>query len=90
MHWLPYLFLNGPEGFVSELFLADDVRGLRIGTALLQVVEDEARALGCSRLQLVNFRSRESYQRRFYEKAGWTERPDGASFVKAIDAAAHS
>jgi hypothetical protein len=34
---------------------------------------------------LINFRDRESYRRRFYEKAGWEERPDGASFVRALD-----
>ena len=27
VHWLPYLILRGPEGFVSELFIAPDARG---------------------------------------------------------------
>jgi GNAT superfamily N-acetyltransferase len=85
VHWLPYLFLRGPEGFVSELFVANWARGNGVGTTLLQAVEREALARGCSRLQLINFRTRESYQRAFYEKAGWEERPDGASFVRQIE-----
>jgi GNAT superfamily N-acetyltransferase len=84
VHWLPYLFLAGPEGFVSELFVRSEARGRRVGHALLDAVEGEARSRGCARLQLVNFRDRESYRRGFYTKAGWEERPDGASFVKAI------
>lgn len=84
VHWLPYLFLSGPEGFVSELFVSESARGGGVGTLLLQAVELEARERGCTRLQLINFRSRESYQRKFYEKAGWEERPDGASFVRLL------
>lgn len=84
VHWLPYLFLSGPEGFVSELFVAGSARGSGVGTLLLRTVEGEATARGCSRLQLINFRNRKSYQRRFYEKAGWEERPNGASFAKQI------
>ncbi len=85
VHWLPYLIMDGPEGFVSELFLVEEARGHGIGTRLLGAVEREARDRGCSRLQLINFRDRESYRRGFYEKAGWTERPDGASFVRRLN-----
>jgi len=80
-HWLPYLFLPGPEGYLSELFVREEARGQGIGSRLLEAVKAEAKRRGCSRLQLVNFRQRESYQRGFYAKAGWEERPDGASFV---------
>jgi hypothetical protein len=41
----------------------------------------EARQRGCFRLSLINMRRRESYQRRYYEKAGWEERPEAANFV---------
>lgn len=84
VHWLPYLFLAGPEGFVSELFVSESARGGGVGTLLLQAIEAEARERGCVRLQLINFRSRESYRRKFYEKSGWEERPDGASFVRLL------
>jgi GNAT superfamily N-acetyltransferase len=81
VHWLPYLFLPGPEGFVSELFVQNAQRGMGVGARLLEMVVQEARARGCSRLQLINFRHRESYQRQFYTKQGWEERPLAANFV---------
>jgi GNAT superfamily N-acetyltransferase len=81
VHWLPYLFLPGPEGYVSELFIASAARGHGIGTRLLAAVKEEARARGCSRLSLLNMRDRESYERQFYAKDGWQERADAANFV---------
>ena len=81
VHWLPYLFLPGPEGFVSELFVAEAARGRGVGTQLLDAVKAEASARGCARLSLLNMRDRESYQRGFYAKNGWQERDDAANFV---------
>ncbi len=83
-HWLPYLFMSGPEGFISELFVATAARGTGLGSALLDAIIAAARERGCQRLQLINFRERELYQRGFYRKAGWEERPDGASFVYTL------
>jgi GNAT superfamily N-acetyltransferase len=83
-HWLPYLFLPGSEGFISELFVRPAARGQGVGRQLLQKVEVEARTRGCSRLSLINFRNRESYERRFYSKIGWKERPDAANFTYSI------
>jgi len=80
-HWLPYLFLDGPEGYLSELFITEEHRGNNIGTRLLETVKEEARKRGCSRLLLLNSRSRESYRRSFYKKHGWTEREEAANFV---------
>ena len=80
-HWLPYLFLDGPEGYLSELFIDESYRGNSIGTKLLETVKDEAKKRGCSRLLLLNSRKRESYQRSFYKKHGWTEREEAANFV---------
>jgi GNAT superfamily N-acetyltransferase len=81
VHWLPYLILTGPEGYVSELFIRDEFRGQGVGGRLLEVVKSEAQKRGCSRLMLLNMRARESYQRQFYSKHGWEERPDAANFV---------
>ena len=80
-HWLPYLFLNGPEGYLSELFIREEYRSEGIGTKLLETVKIEAKKRGCSRLLLLNSRKRESYQRSFYKKHGWTEREEAANFV---------
>jgi len=85
IHWLPYLFMRGPEGFISELFISDDSRGQGLGTRLLDAAVAAAREGGCSRLHLMNHRSRESYQRGFYEKAGWTERAEAADFVYVLE-----
>jgi GNAT superfamily N-acetyltransferase len=81
VHWLPYLFFSGPEGFVSELFVGGPSRGQGVGRQLLEAVKVEATERGCVRLQLINFRDRESYQRGFYQKCGWEERGTAANFV---------
>lgn len=81
VHWTPYLILNGPEGYVSELFVLGAARGRGIGRQLLETVQEEGRQRGCSRLGLLNMRTRESYQRGFYAGVGWQERPEAANFV---------
>ena len=80
VHWLPYLFFDGPEGYVSELFIHKSARGQGVGARLLEAVKVEARQRGCQRLSLLNGRMRDSYQRGFYKKKGWRER-DMANFV---------
>ncbi|NJL36570.1 MAG: GNAT family N-acetyltransferase [Leptolyngbyaceae cyanobacterium RM2_2_4] len=84
VHWLPCLFLPAPEGYVSELFVCESVRGQGIGTQLLEVVKAEAQERGCSRLMLVNSRNRDSYKRKFYERQGWKEREEIANFVYVL------
>lgn len=81
VHWLPNLLLAGPEGYVSELFLLGSHRGQGIGSQLLELMKAEARRRRCSRLMLINRRTRESYQRQFYRKQGWEEREEVANFV---------
>ena len=73
--------MNGPEGYVSELFVRSTARGQGVGRQLLQAIEVEARARGCARLSLINLRSRESYLRQFFVNAGWDERSEAANFV---------
>jgi GNAT superfamily N-acetyltransferase len=78
VHWLPYLFFSGPEGFVSELFIEACHRGRGLGSRLLDAVVVEARGRGCRRLSLAAVKDRESYLRRFYPERGWRERADMA------------
>jgi len=85
VHWLPYLFMSGPEGFVSELFVSEGARGQGVGRELLSVIESEARVRGCQRLSLTNLRNRESYRRQFYLKAGWHERSEAANFIYLLN-----
>lgn len=81
VHWLPYLILTGPEGYVSELFVAPSFRGRGPGTRLLKAITAEARERQCARLMLGAVKSRESYQRGFYTQRGWLEREDMANMV---------
>lgn len=81
VHWLPYLIRRGVEGFVSELFVHPNARGMGIGSALLDAAVAEGRTRGAERLSLLNSRQRDSYERGFYSSRGWEERPDFANFV---------
>lgn len=85
VHWLPYLILRAPEGYVSELFVRESARGQGVGRRLLEEVRAEGLRRGCGRLSLLNMRERESYLRGFYRKAGWSEREDAANFVLPLD-----
>jgi GNAT superfamily N-acetyltransferase len=84
VHWVPYLIHSGPDGYISELFIRESARGEGIGARLLERVDVEAKQRGCTRLMLLNMRQRESYQRGFYSKHGWEERPQAATFMKKI------
>lgn len=84
LHWMPYLIHSGLEGYISELFIHNTARGQGIGSALLDAAIAAARERGCDRLMLVNIRQRESYQREFYKKHGWEERPDAANFIYTL------
>ena len=84
VHWLPYLMLPGPEGYVSELFVAEAARSMGAGTKLLEAVKEMAVSRGCFRLMLVNRKSRQSYERGFYRKLGWDEREEFANFVLTL------
>ena len=81
VHWIYFLFLPGPEGYVSELFVSPEARGQGAGGLLLAAAVAEGRQRGAYRMGLINMRQRESYQRKFYEKQGWEERPEAANFV---------
>jgi GNAT superfamily N-acetyltransferase len=81
VHWQPSLFLPGPEGYISELFVEPEARGQGLGRQLLETVEEEALARTCCRLLLLNRRNRESYARGFYKQRGWVERPEAVNFI---------
>ena len=82
---IPNLLLEGKEGYVSELFVADNSRGIGIGTDILRRMEEYARENGCSRLSLLNLEDRESYRRSYYPKRGWQERAGAKNMVKNLE-----
>jgi GNAT superfamily N-acetyltransferase len=84
VHWLPCLYMPGPEGFISELFVGEGTRRQGVGAQLLDTVIAEARQRGCARLELINMKHRDSYLRGFYSKHGWEERPIAANFVYVL------
>jgi len=84
VHWLPYLILPGSEGFVSEMFVLQNERRRGYGRALIRSVTQLAEEKGCIRLALLNSRNRPSYEREYYKRLGWTERPEMADFVYPI------
>lgn len=81
VHWLPVAVLQGWEGYVSELFIAEHARGAGLGQKLLDAATEAAREHGCLRIWLVNNRERPSYSRGFYAQQGWDEQAEMARFV---------
>lgn len=81
VHWVPFLFFDGPEGYVTELFVRQSDRSAGAGTALLDEVRRRAELRDCSRLSLLNGRNGEAYQRGFYAKRQWQERERMANFI---------
>jgi GNAT superfamily N-acetyltransferase len=82
VHWVHDLFMPGPEGYLSELFILESHSGRGIGSEVLGVIEAEGHERGAFRLSLLNAKRRASYERRFYEQHGWVERPEIANFVR--------
>ena len=88
VHWLPVAVLQSWEGYVSELFIAEDARGAGLGQQLLDAATEAARARDCLRIWLVNNRERSSYVRGFYSQQGWSEQAEMARFIlplRAVD-----
>lgn len=80
VHWVPNLTSPHPEGFVSELYVADAFQHEGIGSALLAEARTDAIRRGCGSMFLLNSRQRLSYKRAFYTKAGWRELNEMACF----------
>lgn len=85
VHWVPFLFQDGGEAYVTELFVDLRKRNTGVGTKLLDEVERQARTRGCSRLSLLNGRKSQAYERNFYSSRGWEERDSIANFILKIE-----
>ena len=84
VHWLFYVILPGPEGYISELFVSEKERGQGIGSLLIKEVKNQALKKCCSRLMLSNNRNRLSYEKEFYKKNGFIERQHVANFIMLL------
>jgi GNAT superfamily N-acetyltransferase len=76
-HLLPGLS-NGalPTAEVESVHVAESHRGRRIGEAMMAWATDEARRLGCRRLQLTSNKARTDAHR-FYERLGFAKSHEG-------------
>ena len=84
VHWF-YPLMTQSEGYIGDLFVHASSTGQGLGSALLSAVIQEAKSRGCSRLALSNWRNRISYQRGFYAKYGFQEKPNSARFVLNLE-----
>jgi ribosomal protein S18 acetylase RimI-like enzyme len=81
VHWHPTFLHADGEGYVSELFIHSEFRSRSVGTKLTDKIIEEGKARGCARLCLLNMRNKPSYERGYYIKQGWAERPSAANFI---------
>jgi len=69
----PQLRLAGDLITIDELVVAENVRGSGVGRAILHYIKSMSRDSAVRRLELETTRTRESYERGFYIKNGFTE-----------------
>jgi GNAT superfamily N-acetyltransferase len=69
----PQMRLGGRLASIDELVVTDSRRGDGIGTALLEAAITHAKSLHCVRIDVHQRRSRESHERRFYQRRGFAE-----------------
>ncbi len=81
VHWVPFVMLGGIEGYVSDVFVSPSASGMGAGKLLIEAVMNEGKERDAYRLMVTNGKEKTSYERGFYKKAGWTERPKVANFV---------
>jgi GNAT superfamily N-acetyltransferase len=78
---VPLLERERPLCRLTALVVDEEARRPGVGRALLERVEDEARRLGCERLEVTSSVQRED-ARAFYERLGFEERP--RRFLKTV------
>jgi GNAT superfamily N-acetyltransferase len=79
---VPLLERERPLCRLTALVVDEEARRPGVGRALLERVEDEARRLGCERLEVTSESARREDTRAFYERLGFEERP--RRFLKTV------
>ena len=71
----PQMRLGGRLATIDELVVAESRRGRGIGSLLLEAAVQHARSLHCRRIDVMQRRARDSFDRQFYQKRGFDESP---------------
>ena len=71
----PQMRLGGRLATIDELAVADHRRDQGVGTLLVNAAVAHARSLYCVRIEVLQRRTRESFERRFYQQHGFEEAP---------------
>ena len=69
----PQIRLGGRVASVDELVVDGEGRNEGVGSSLLEAAVTHARSLGCTRIEVLCSRARESYRRGFYAERGMIE-----------------
>jgi fructose-1,6-bisphosphatase/inositol monophosphatase family enzyme/GNAT superfamily N-acetyltransferase len=77
------------EAWLGALAVADGFRGRGIGSALLRAVDDAARELGCSRIELESSEWRDEAHA-FYRERGYDERTPARRFRRQVPERRHA
>ena len=81
-HVIPHIELDQPTARLTSLVVAEDARRNRIGRALVERVEQEARTQGCGRLELMSGDARTDAHA-FYRRPGFAD--VSRRFVKELE-----
>jgi len=71
----PQMRLGGRLATIDELAVAESHRAQGIGSTLLAAAVAHARSLYCVRVEVLQRRTRESFERSFYQQHGFEEAP---------------
>jgi len=77
------------EAWLGALAVAPELRGRGVGSALLAVVDEAARELGCSRVELESSEWREAAHA-FYRERGYDERTPARRFRRLVPERRHA
>lgn len=75
----PTPYYDGPLAQLEELYVAPELRGKGIGSAMMARVEEELRARGCGEIN-INVDEPDTGARRFYERHGFSNHEIGEDY----------
>ncbi len=80
LRFRPSLWVNAPDAYLEELYVAPDCRGEGLGRAILEAALDLARELGAGRIELATSED-DTAARGLYDSSGFSNLEDGAPML---------